>query len=163
MESDVRALGEPCADNDYLSNHVQMLTSSLLKLSGRSFAAAGATPCEIAQFVYEAPFVVLSHDTQIDPIFNYGNRAAQRLFEMSWSELTSLPSRYSAASVDRTERERLLARVGAHGYIDDYSGIRISRSGRRFMVRNAAVWNICDASGAYRGQAAMFSDWTMIE
>lgn len=163
MESDVRPLGEPCVDNDYLSNHIQILKNSLLKLSGRSFALVGATPGELAQFVYEAPFVVLSHDTRSDPIFNYGNRAAQRLFEMPWSELTSLPSRYSAASLDRAERERMLARVNAHGYIDDYSGIRISRSGRRFMVRNAVVWNLYDASGVYCGQAAMFSDWTMME
>jgi len=163
MDSDVRALGEPCADNDYLSNHIQLLTSSFLKLSGRTLALVGVTPGVDAKSLYEAPFVVLSHDTRSDPVFNYGNRAAQRLFEMPWSELTSLPSRYSAASLDRAERERLLARVSAHGYIDDYSGVRISRSGRRFMVRNAVVWNIYDASRAYYGQAAMFSDWTMME
>lgn len=165
MESDVRALGEPCANNDYLSSHIQMLTSSLLKLSGRALALAlaGETPAMVAQSLYEAPFVVLSHDVQADPIFNYGNRAAQRLFEVSWSELTAMPSRYSAASLDRAERERLLARVSAQGYIDDYSGIRIARSGRRFLVRDAVVWNVYDARGTYRGQAAMFSEWTMMQ
>ena len=28
-----------------------------------------------------APFAVLSHGTQVDPIFNYGNLTAQALFE----------------------------------------------------------------------------------
>ena len=32
----------------------------------------------------------------------------------------------------REERARLLAAVAANGFIDDYSGIRISKSGRRF-------------------------------
>ena len=45
---------------------------------------------------------------------------------LGWDDFTSMPSRLSAEPLAQEERDRLLARVGSHGYIDDYSGIRIS-------------------------------------
>ena len=36
----------------------------------------GATDAENAQRLYGAPFVVLAHDTEPDPLFNYANLAA---------------------------------------------------------------------------------------
>lgn len=52
-----------------------------------------------------------------------------------------------------------MAAVQAHGFIDDYSGIRISASGKRFMIERATVWNVFDADGILHGQAATFIDW----
>ena len=56
----------------------------------------------------------------------------------------------------REERQALLDRVTAQGYIDDYAGIRISAKGRRFRIARAVVWNLVDAGGHCHGQAAMF-------
>ena len=106
-----------------------------------------------------APFAVLSHDTQGDPIFNYGNQTAQALFEMDWATLTALPSRYSAEPMHREERQQLLNEVTTKGYSKNYRGIRISASGRRFYIDSARIWTIRNARGAHIGQAAMFSDW----
>jgi hypothetical protein len=78
---------------------------------------------------------------------------------MNWAEITQLPSRYSAEAMDRTERARLLERVERHGYVDDYSGVRIARDGRRFTIHNATVWNLLDAGGGYCGQAALIAAW----
>ena len=63
----------------------------------------------------------------------------------------------------RSERERLLNRVATYGFIDDYSGVRISKSGCRFRILRATVWNITDASGTRLGQAASFSEWKPLE
>jgi hypothetical protein len=60
----------------------------------------------------------------------------------------------------RDERQRLLDRVTRSGIIDDYAGVRISASGRRFRIVNASVWNLTDDDGRPAGQAAAFSDWT---
>ena len=109
--------------------------------------------------IYNAPIAVVSHGTEADSVFNYGNRVALDLFEMTWDELTRLPSRQSAETVSQKDRARLLADVTAKGFIDRYSGVRISRSGRRFMIESATVWNLLDGDDAHYGQAAMFRHW----
>jgi hypothetical protein len=114
------------------------------------------------QHLLSAPFVVLSHGTQPEPIFNYGNRSAQILFEMDWATLTTLPSHYSAEAMHREERQHLLNEVNKQGYSDNYSGIRISATGKRFYIKSARIWMLFDASGKHLGQAATFSDWQML-
>ena len=47
---------------------------------------------------------VLAHNTEPDPIFIYGNKAAQACFGYTWDELTSLRSRLSAEEPKREER-----------------------------------------------------------
>jgi hypothetical protein len=81
---------------------------------------------------------------------------------MSWAELTRTPSRLTAEAPNREERARLLAAVTARGFIDDYSGIRISKTGRRFRIAQATVWNLLDEGGQHCGQAATFSSWEFL-
>ncbi len=110
--------------------------------------------------LFLAPFVVVSYAESPDPILNYGNRQALDLWEMTWAEFTATPSRLTAEPVNRDERARVLERVAAHGFVTDYRGVRISRTGRRFLVERATVWNVLDGHGTKRGQAATFSRWT---
>ena len=113
--------------------------------------------------LFLAPFVVVSHADSEDPILNYGNRQALDLWEMTWPEFTATPSRLTAEPVNRDERARTLQRVAAHGFVTDYRGVRISRTGRRFLVERATVWNVVDEGGNRRGQAAAFSQRTPLE
>jgi len=117
---------------------------------------------ELAQKVFEAPLVIVSHGTEDDPILNYGNAAALALWEMSWEELTRTPSRLTAEAPNREERARLLEIVTRRGFIDDYSGVRIAKSGRRFRISRATVWNLLTSDGKSCGQAAMFDRWEFI-
>lgn len=109
------------------------------------------------QAMWRAPCAILAHGTEADPVFFYGNRTALQLFEMSFSEFVCLPSRLSAEPLAQEARLRILARVTNLGFVDDYSGMRIARSGNRFMITNATVWNLVDATGVYHGQAATFT------
>jgi hypothetical protein len=97
------------------------------RIVARRFQSGGA-----GAKVFEAPFVVVSHGTEADPVLNYGNAAALALWEMSWEELTRTPSRLTAEAPNREERAKLLEAVTRRGFIDDYSGVRISKTGRRF-------------------------------
>ena len=119
-------------------------------------------PAELAQRVFEAPFVLVSHGTEADPILNYGNAAALALWEMTWEELTRTPSRLTAEAPNREERARLLDAVTRRGFIDDYSGVRISKSGRRFRISCATVWNLLTETNQPCGQAAMFDKWELV-
>ena len=152
-------LPEPAAGNGYLADHVDLLRRSLRCWTGRDLVERAQTPAEAARLVWEAPFVVLSHGQGPDPILDYGNRAALALFELSWPELTRLPSRLTAEVPDREERARLLSRVSQQGFIDDYAGVRISRGGRRFRIEAATVWNLIEPDGLVVGQAATFAIW----
>ena len=148
----------------YSVDHVARLLASHHVCIGRPLLTRlpVETDTGIAARLYTAPFVVLAHGTEPDPLFNYANLAAQRLFERPWDEFVGLPSRLSAEAPERSERERLLARVTAYGFIDDYSGVRIAKSGHRFRILRATVWNLSDAAGHPLGQAASFSDWEPI-
>jgi hypothetical protein len=148
----------PDRDNGYLADHVALLLSSLHRWTGRHLVEPGLSNEEQARRVFEAPFAVLSHDNAIDPILNYANRTGLRLFELSWDELIVMPSRLTAEAPERDQRARLLAEVSAKGFIDNYSGVRVTQSGRRFRIERATVWNLIDENGARRGQAATFID-----
>ena len=117
---------------------------------------------ELAEKLFSAPFVLVSHGTEADPVLNYGNAAALALWEMSWDEFTRTPSRLTAEAPNREQRARLLAAVTARGYIDDYSGVRISKTGRRFKISSATVWNLLNEAGRPCGQAAMFERWEFL-
>lgn len=158
----------PSDRNEFLAAHAVLMAQSFRHFTGRPLLGPPQCPpmpepgsaTERMRLLFEAPFALVSHNTDADPIFNYANRTALALFEMEWGEFTTLPSRFSAEPVHRDERARLMARVAADGYIDDYQGIRIAKSGRRFRIENAIVWNLIDDSGRILGQAAMFHIWT---
>jgi len=140
----------------------QILARSLKHWTGRDLLAGDFPAAELAYKIFHAPFVVVSHGTEADPVLNYGNAAALSLWEMSWAELTRTPSRLTAEASNRTERARLLAAVTTHGFIDDYSGVRISKSGRRFKISRATVWNLLHQDGQPFGQAAIFVHWEFL-
>lgn len=150
---------QPAPENHFLESHLHLLHDSFRHYLGRNLADRPWSGESTAQVFWEAPFVLLSHNTAAEPVFTYGNRKALELFEMDWATLTTLPSRRSAEPVAQEERERLLQMVNQQGYIDNYSGVRISSTGKRFLIRQALVWNLRDAAGQYAGQAACFADW----
>ena len=137
-----------------------LIAESYRRLTGRPLLdRPSPSPADL----WTAPFVLLAHGTQADPIFFYGDRLALELFELTAEAFLLTPSRLSAEADDRGERERLLDQVRRRGYIDDYAGVRVSASGRRFRIEQATVWNLIDADGALHGQAARFERWTRLD
>ena len=110
--------------------------------------------------LWNAPQVVVSHGTQGDPIFQYGNQQALNLWEMRIDEFLVMPSRLTAEPLHRDERQRLLHRTRQYGYVDDYRGVRISRTGNRFLIEDALLWTVLDRKGETIGQAATFDHWS---
>jgi hypothetical protein len=149
----------PEARNGFLSEHVSLLVESYRHWTGRALIGHAADPVDRARLLYHEPRVVASHGTEADPIFNYGNCMALALWETTWQVFTAMPSRLSAEPMAQEERRAFLARVNARGFIDDYSGIRVSTQGRRLRIKRATVWNVVDARGDYRGQAVVFREW----
>jgi PAS domain-containing protein len=133
-----------------------LLTDSYARLLGSPLTPPGKD----ADWLYcEAPFVVLAHGTESDPKFIYANKAAQACFGYSWQEFMALPSRLSAEPPDRAERQRLLEQVAQNGFLSGYRGVRVAKSGRRFIIKDGVVWELVDHNGTRHGQAATFLSW----
>ncbi|MGY6274507.1 MEKHLA domain-containing protein [Methylomonas sp. MgM2] len=148
----------PCPANGYHQSHAALLLESYQRLLKRPLFEASSGRM-LGQEVFCAEFALLSHDTKSDPLFNYANKTALDLFELSWPELIRMPSRLSAEPINQEARERSMAEVLKVGYLENYSGVRVSKSGKRFLIQNAVIWNVYDEQGGYHGQAAWFKDW----
>lgn len=142
--------------------HSLRLLHSFHHWTGKPLLSIEGEPEAIAQALFAAPFVVVSHGTEADPVLNYGNQTALDLWEMDWDQFTQTPSRYTAEPMAREDRARLLQRARENGFIDDYEGIRISSSGRRFQISQVVLWDVLDEMGQRWGQAATFDRYTYL-
>jgi len=147
-----RQSADPKTDASFFA----LLTESYARLVGTPLLPPGRD----ATWLYrEAPFVVLAHGPDSDPHFIYANKAAQDCFGYSWEEFLALPSRLSAETQDQAERQRLLNQVQRDGFMSGYRGVRVAKSGRRFIIADGVVWELIDKQGTRHGQAATFSSW----
>ncbi|GJM13238.1 MAG: MEKHLA domain-containing protein [Pseudohongiella sp.] len=146
---------KPSLDNNFHIAHAQLLADSYHRLTKKELLGTCARE-DLARELFEAPFGLVSHGTDSNPVFNYGNSTALAAFEMEWADFVCLASRDSAEAVNQEERELLMTKVKRDGYIDNYRGIRISAKGRRFWIERATIWNVIDGAGIYCGQAAVF-------
>ncbi len=141
---------------------IEILLVSYRQLLGRELVECSGSWLEKSQLLYAAPFVVVSHGTQSDPVLNYGNQVALDLWEMDWTKFTQTPSRSTAEPVNQAAREVMMSQVLRQGFVDNYRGVRISSSGRRFEIDRAIIWNLTDLQGQPCGQAATFASWTSV-
>lgn len=143
-------------------HHSALLLDSYRARTGAELIARGGGGEAEAERLLAAPFVVVSHGFEADPLLNYGNRVALALWEMSPARLTETPSRLTAEPMLREARERLLEQTARNGFTSGYEGVRISATGRRFRISGATIWNVSDATGNPAGQAATFARWTFL-
>lgn len=151
----------PCEQPETIA-YSRLLAHSFAHWTGQSMLdAAPDDDRDFARTLFHAPFALVSHGTQDDPIFRYANHSALHLWEMEWNEFTQLPSRQSAEPVSniQDERQQLLKKALAAGCVNDYAGIRISKTGKRFEIQNTTLWNVVDAAGVRHGQAALIRQW----
>ena len=149
-------MNHPSPANGFQSAHAKVLLSSYRRFVGRPLIDEDLPEAEAARRLFLAPFIIASHGAGPDPVLTYGNEAALQLWETDWESFTRMPSRLTAEPVHRDERARLLQATAERGFIDNYTGIRISATGRRFRIENAVVWTLVDNDGGHIGQAATF-------
>jgi hypothetical protein len=143
-------------------SHSLHIFDSYKQITGSILFSDSLTAEYKSYLLYHAPFVVVSHGNQEDPIFNYGNLMAQQLWEMRWEEFTKLPSRYSAEPSGMEERQHFLEEVARKGFSDSYSGVRKSKRGIRFRIESVLLWNLKNAEHQHAGQVALFRKWTYL-
>ena len=137
-----------------------LIADSFARLAGRPLLAGAPVS---AYALWTTPLAILAHGMQPDPLFFYANRRALELFEFTAEQLLETPSRLSAETPERAARARLLDEVRRRGIIEDYAGVRVSATGRRFLIERASVWNLIDEAGEVHGQAAAFDTWVRLD
>lgn len=105
---------------------------------------------------HHAPYSLVAHNDDADPHFIYANECALNCFKYSREVFCAMPSRFSASSLDRAARQTLLEVVTAKGIASGYTGYRVDRHGQPFMIYDGIVWEVLDAEGRRKGQAALF-------
>lgn len=152
-------------DPPWLKADQQALVAKLLQSHQWAFqrpliASARQQPLRLScQELFACGFPVLAHDGGPDPKLTYANAAALGLWDAPWDDLVGLPSRLTAPTAEQAERSLALNKAKSEDAIEGYSGIRISRKGRRFMIQNARIWTLWDEQQQAFGQAASFSNW----
>eukprot|EP00669_Euglena_mutabilis_P002328 TRINITY_DN12948_c0_g1_i1.p1 TRINITY_DN12948_c0_g1~~TRINITY_DN12948_c0_g1_i1.p1 ORF type:complete len:187 (-),score=31.74 TRINITY_DN12948_c0_g1_i1:129-665(-) len=152
------SLAEPTEANAFKREHALLLHRSYERLLGRPLAGIPAGDPDLGGALYRSPFVVLAHDAAADPRLFYANLAAQRLFELSWAEVAGMLSRLTAEPAAAEQRERFLLDTRLAGFKTGYVGTRVSKTGRRFEIRDVTLWNLLDETDAFCGQAVVFHD-----
>ena len=84
-----------------------------------------------------APYALLAHGTEADPLFYYANEQALASFKYPRDQFIGMPSRFSASPLDREMRQTLLEQVTAKGIAHGYSGYRVDCAGQAFMIHQA--------------------------
>ncbi len=153
----------PCPENNFRLKQAAMILKSHRHWLHRPLLDPALPAKEQARQLYHAPFIVLAHTGDSEPVFCYGNIRALDLFELTWPELIDRPSRLSAGDEQQPNRQLFLETVAKQGYADDYQGIRVTKSGRLFRFQNATLWNLIDNNQQYCGQAAMFNNWAYVD
>ena len=141
----------------------KILADSYRQLLGENLIDLVDTPEQLSQALFHAPFVLVSHGTQTDPIFNYANRTALQLWSLNWEEFTKTPSASVTEPDEIEDRALMLKQAAAQGYIENYQGIRRAKTGKKFRIEGVRLWNLTDESGQKCGQAATFPSWTWLE
>lgn len=142
----------------FLVRHSLLLMSSYQHWTGDVLVKAD----DVVQGLMNAPFAIASHQAGDDPMFNYANDQALALFKMAPEEMLGLPSRFSAEPMLREARAEFLHQVSTHGFIENYSGVRIAKDGSRFLIEQATVWNVVDVNADVNkvlGQAVVIKAW----
>ncbi|KAG2482452.1 hypothetical protein HYH03_018621 [Edaphochlamys debaryana] len=194
--------GQPATEDQYASPEARMLCFYLMDSYHRltkKYLLEGVNLERLPSALYRAPFALLAHNKfqagVTDPNYIYANRAALNLFEVSWDEMLSTPSRKSAAAdpeaqLDRNglleeapirpacplspppipltsphpspfpppcqDRNGLLEEAATKGVVTGFEAWRVSKSGKRFKIKDVTLFNIMDRSGTKMGQAAVF-------
>jgi hypothetical protein len=144
--SDLKTAADYLADYqnaDFLQWHIRCLLASYAYYLGQPLLPLTASQDPVSA-VMQCSYPIASHQHSTEPCFNFANQAALALFKMTPQQMLGLPSKYSAEPLLQEDRERLLAEVNQHGFIQNYAGIRIAADGTRFEIRRATVWNVFD-------------------
>ena len=150
----------PQKNNSYYQKFIDLLYDGLKKYGLQQYFHNEKGEKLNAEQIYKAPFILLSHNKQTQqPKFCYANKKGLELFEYKWKEFIQTPSKNSVNENESENRKKLFKQVENKGFIEQYSGIRVSKNGKLFKIANVLVWN----SPNKKYQSALIKNWNYLQ
>jgi hypothetical protein len=145
------ALAAPGEENDFQDAFVQRVLASHARVTGRPLLSGHS-----GRDVWVGDFALLTHRGDPQAMLNYGNRFALDLWECDWDHFIATRSSATAPKEGRAAREAMMHQVTQNGFVSGYSGERISRTGRLFLIQDVTIWRLLEENGESFGIAAFF-------
>lgn len=131
------------------------ILDSYARLLGRELIPRSGDAAEDARRLFDLPLAVLAHDTSPQPLLDWANQAAAMAFDATPEALLGRPSAATAPADAVADRGKLFEALARDGFVTGYSGVRISLTGRRFVIDDVTVLEVTDAAGSPAGHAAV--------
>jgi len=142
------------ADHRFVTRATVIL-DSFRRCIGRELIDRSGDAAEDARRLFDLPLAVLAHDTAPQPLLDWANQAAARAFDATPESLLGKLSSATAPPDATADRRALFDVLARQGFVTGYSGVRISLTGRRFIIENVAVFALVDEAGHPAGHAAV--------
>jgi hypothetical protein len=156
-------LPPPDAANDWHGAFIRRVLDAFVRATAHDLSVlAGVDAGAPGRGCYFGDFALLTHRGDAAATLNYGNARALALWDCGWEAFTAMSSRDTAPAQGRATREAMMERVLSHGFVAGYSGERISRGGRRFLIQDATVWRLRADDGTPFGVAAFVPRFTYL-
>lgn len=148
------SLAEMLRDPRFTTRAVEIL-DSYRRLLGHDLIKRSGDPAEDARRLFDLPLAVLAHDTAPQPLLDWANLTAARAFDSTPESLLGRPSADTAPADAVADRRALFDVLARQGFVTGYSGVRVSLTGRRFVIDDVTVFALTDAAGRPAGHAAV--------
>ncbi len=145
-------LALPAEANFHQDAYIRCVADSFARVTGAPLLQSGLS----GQGAWLGDFALLTHRGDDQAMLNYGNLFALRLWESSWAEFTTTPSAATAPPEDIGPRHAVMQKVARDNFVRGYSGRRISRKGRLFVIEDVTIWRLLDDDGEAFGVGAFF-------
>jgi|688.fasta_scaffold08809_7 hypothetical protein len=142
------------ADHRFVTRATVIL-DSFRRCVGRDLIDRSGDAAEDARRLFDLPQAVLAHDTSAAPLLDWANLAAACAFEATPETLLGRPSADTAPADAAADRRALFDVLARQGFVTGYSGVRISLTGRRFIIEDVTVFSLVDEAGHPAGHAAV--------
>lgn len=134
------------------------ILDSYQRLLGRELIDRSGDAAEDARRLFDLPLAVLAHDIAPQPLLDWANQAAARAFDATPESLLGRPSATTAPADAVADRGKLFEALARDGFVTGYSGVRVSLTGRRFIIDDVTVFEVTDAAGRPAGHAAVIRE-----
>ena len=150
-------LAAPVHENNYQAAFIRRVIDSFARATGKSLIhQSGIDPEAPGRSAWLGNFALLTHRGDPGATLNYGNAFALRLWEYDWNSFVSTPSAATAPEEASESRDAAMKKVALDNFVSGYSGARISRTGRRFLIQDVTIWRLMDDAGGSFGVGAFF-------